>query len=121
MIAFEGEMPKGCGVCPLAYLGEDDECIPVDLCVLTGKYVWNDFMERAEDCPLVEVERMTNSNSLYKYLDRIERDLQRLRKAIDEKQEQYDANLSILRSKAENQKQKEEPVKGTCEREESNE
>lgn len=55
MIAFKGKMPQGCGACPLSYLDRDEDDMLTDICCLTNHYVWNDFTERAEDCPLIEV------------------------------------------------------------------
>lgn len=57
MIAFEGSMPQGCGGCPLSYLDSDEDDLPIDICCLTNHHVWNDFTERADDCPLIEIKR----------------------------------------------------------------
>lgn len=49
-------MPRGCGECWLTYADYDSDDCPVDKCVLTGKIVWNDTNERAEDCMLMETD-----------------------------------------------------------------
>ena len=51
-------MPRGCGECWLTYSDYDEDDCPIDRCVLTGKIVWNDLTERADDCILRTTEEL---------------------------------------------------------------